>query len=36
VNLNGAESSCTCPGHAYGAYCKHVDGLAALVEAGKL
>jgi len=36
VSLNGPESSCTCPGHAYGSYCKHVDGLAALVKAGKL
>jgi hypothetical protein len=36
VCLNGPESSCTCPGHAYGGYCKHVDGLAVLVQAGKL
>jgi hypothetical protein len=36
VNLNGRESSCTCPGHTYAGYCKHVDGLAALDKAGKL
>jgi hypothetical protein len=36
VNLNGTESSCTCPGHSYGGFCKHLDGLTALVAAGKL
>jgi hypothetical protein len=36
VNLNGQESSCTCPGHCHNGYCKHVDGLAGLDKAGKL
>ncbi len=27
---------CTCPGHTYGGYCKHVDCCRALLAAGKL
>ncbi len=27
VLLDGAADSCTCPGHVYGNYCKHVDGM---------
>lgn len=33
---NEQDSSCTCPGHTYGGYCKHVDALRALMAAGKL
>jgi hypothetical protein len=36
VNLNGPETTCTCKGHLRWQKCKHVDGLAALVAAGKL
>ena len=36
VCLDGARSSCECKGHAAHGHCKHVDGLAALVERGKL
>jgi hypothetical protein len=28
--------SCTCPGHTYGGYCKHLDCVRALLAAGKL
>ena len=36
VLLNGRETSCTCPGHAYRGKCKHVEALEALIAAGKL
>src|SRR6266496_2573618 len=36
VNLSATGDSCTCKGHTYGGYCKHVDGIRALVSAGKL
>jgi hypothetical protein len=36
VNLDGPKSACTCKGHLAHGHCKHVDGLAALVKAGKL
>jgi hypothetical protein len=36
VLLDAAGDSCTCKGHTYGGYCKHVDGARALLKAGKL
>ena len=36
VNLDGERSSCECKGHLAHGHCKHVDGLAALVRAGRL
>jgi SWIM zinc finger len=33
---NEQDASCTCKGHTYGGYCKHVDCCRALVAAGKL
>ncbi len=36
VNVNGRQSSCTCKGHLAHNHCKHVDGLAVLVQLGKL
>jgi hypothetical protein len=36
VLLDGDKDSCTCPGHTYHGYCKHVDGLRALDAAGQL
>jgi hypothetical protein len=33
---NEQDGSCTCPGHTFGGYCKHVDALRALVTAGQL
>jgi hypothetical protein len=36
VNLDGEKSSCECKGHMRHGRCKHVDGLTALVRAGKL
>jgi len=36
VNLSATGDTCTCKGHTYGGYCKHVDGIRALVSAGKL
>jgi hypothetical protein len=36
VNLNGSESLCDCKGHEAHGHCKHVEGLAALVAAGRL
>jgi hypothetical protein len=33
VNTDG---HCDCKGHTYHGHCKHVDGLAALVKAGRL
>ena len=33
---NEQDSSCTCPGHSYHGYCKHVDAVRALLRAGKL
>ena len=36
VNLNGQKSTCECKGFLRRNHCKHVDGLAALVKAGKL
>src|SRR4051794_29663275 len=28
---NAQDASCTCPGHIYGGYCKHVDALRSLI-----
>src|SRR5436305_14854322 len=36
VNVNGQQSLCNCKGHLKHGHCKHVDGLTALVRAGKL
>jgi hypothetical protein len=36
VNLNGRDRSCDCIGHLRHGHCKHADGLAALIAAGKL
>ena len=36
VLLEEGKDSCTCPGHTYHGHCKHVDGLKALRQAGKL
>jgi hypothetical protein len=36
VLLEQGRDSCTCKGHTYGGYCKHVDCCRALLGAGKL
>jgi hypothetical protein len=40
VNINGTESSCSCPGHSpghtYRGHCKHTDALNKLQQLGKL
>jgi hypothetical protein len=39
VNLDGARSTCDCPGHTFhrqGKPCKHIEALLALLAAGKL
>jgi hypothetical protein len=36
VNVNGAERTCECQGYLRHQHCKHVDGLAALIAAGRL
>jgi hypothetical protein len=36
VNLDGEKRSCECKGYLRHGHCKHSDGLAALVAAGKL
>jgi hypothetical protein len=36
VLLEPTGDSCTCKGHSYGGYCKHVDAARALIGAGKL
>jgi hypothetical protein len=36
VNLNGTETTCSCKGHLRWQKCKHADGLAALIAAGRL
>ena len=36
VLLEPSGDSCTCKGHTYGGYCKHVDCCRALIGAGKL
>lgn len=36
VNLDGERRSCDCKGHTRHGHCKHADGLAVLVAAGRL
>src|SRR5262249_40891932 len=36
VNLDGGKRTCECRGHLAHGHCKHADGLAALVAAGRL
>jgi hypothetical protein len=36
VNLNGPQSTCECKGFLKHGHCKHRDGLAALVAAGRV
>jgi hypothetical protein len=36
VNIDGDRRSCECKGHMRHGHCKHSDGLAALIAAGKL
>jgi hypothetical protein len=36
VNIDGDKRTCDCKGHARHGHCKHADGLAALIAAGKL
>ncbi len=36
VNFNGAERTCECQGYLRHQHCKHSDGLAALIAAGRL
>jgi hypothetical protein len=33
---NEQDGSCTCPGHTYHGYCRHLDALRALLAEGKL
>jgi SWIM zinc finger len=36
VNIDGDKRSCECKGFASHGHCKHADGIAALIAAGKL
>jgi hypothetical protein len=36
VNLDGDKRTCECKGHLRHGHCKHADGLAALIAAGRL
>ncbi len=36
VNLDGASGTCDCKGFGRWNHCKHADGLAALIAAGRL
>jgi hypothetical protein len=36
VNIEGGKGACDCKGHSRHGHCKHADGLAALIAAGKL
>jgi hypothetical protein len=36
VNLDGGNKLCDCKGHLKWGHCKHGDGLAALIAAGRL
>jgi hypothetical protein len=36
VNLDGGNKTCECKGYLKWGHCKHSDGLAALVAAGRL
>jgi hypothetical protein len=36
ANIDGANRTCECQGFGRWHYCRHADGLAALVKAGKV
>ena len=36
VNLDGEKKACECKGYLKWGHCKHADGLAALIAAGRL
>ena len=36
VNIDGDNKTCECKGHLAHGHCKHSDGLAALIAAGRL
>jgi hypothetical protein len=36
VNIDGSNRTCECKGHLRWGHCKHSDGLAALIVAGRL
>jgi hypothetical protein len=36
VNIDDAKRTCECEGHNTHSHCKHADGLAALIAAGRL
>ncbi len=36
VNIDRANRTCECKGHSRHGHCKHSDGLAALIAAGKV
>src|SRR5437588_6078583 len=36
VNIDGDRKTCDCKGHTRHSHCKHSDGLAALIAAGRL
>jgi hypothetical protein len=36
VNIDGDKRMCCCRGFSRFGYCRHADGLAALIQAGKL
>jgi hypothetical protein len=36
VNVDGAAKTCDCKGHSRWGHCKHADGVAALIAAGRL
>jgi hypothetical protein len=36
VNIEGGNKTCECKGHSRHGHCKHADGLAALIAAGRL
>ena len=36
VNIDGENKTCECKGYLKWGHCKHADGLAALIAAGKL
>ncbi len=36
VNIDADKRTCDCKGHARHGHCKHADGIAALIAAGKL
>jgi len=36
VNLAGADSTCDCKGHTRHGHCRHVEGLTALTNSGRM